>query len=40
MGEVIKLVNNFKVEIVILNYGEFYDLEKALIKLLKRIKYR
>ena len=41
MGEAINLVNNFKVEKVIFNCGEFNDLEKDLIKLLnkKKIKY-
>ena len=41
MGEAINLVNNFKVETVIFNCGEFNDLEKELIKVLdkKNIKY-
>ena len=41
MGETINLVNNFKVEKVIFNCGEFNDLENELIKFLdkKRIKY-
>ena len=41
MGEVINLVNNFKVKKVIFNCGEFNDLEKELIKVLdkKKIKY-
>ena len=41
MGEAINLVNNFKVEKVIFNCGEFNDLEKELIKVLnkKNIKY-
>ena len=41
MGEAINLVNNFKVEKVIFNCGEYNDLEKGLIKVLtkKRIKY-
>ena len=41
MGEAINLVNNFKVEKVIFNCGEFNDLEKDLIKVLdkKHIKY-
>ena len=41
MWDAINLVNNFKVEIVIFNCGEFNDLEKKLIKLLdkKNIKY-
>ena len=41
MGEAINLVNNFKVENVIFNCGEFNELEKELIKVLdkKKIKY-
>ena len=41
MGEAINLVNNFRVEKVIFNCGEFNDLEKELIKVLdkKKIKY-
>ena len=41
MGEAVNLVNNFKVEKVIFNCGEFNDLEKELIKVLdkKHIKY-
>ncbi len=41
MGEAINLVNNFKVEKVIFNCGEFNDLEQDLIKVLdkKKIKY-
>ena len=41
MGEAVNLVNNFKVEKVIFNCGEFNDLEKELIKVLnqKKIKY-
>ena len=41
MGEAINLVNNFNVEKVIFNCGEFNDLEKKLIKVLdkKKIKY-
>ena len=41
MGETINLVNNFKVEKVIFNCGEYNDLEKDLIKILdkKKIKY-
>ena len=41
MGEAINLVNNFKVEKVIFNCGEYNDLEKELIKALdrKKIKY-
>ncbi len=41
VGEAINLVNNFKVEKVIFNCGEFNDLEKELIKVLdkKKIKY-
>ena len=34
MGEAINLVNNFKVEKVIFNCGEFNDLEQELIKVL------
>ena len=32
MGETIKLVNNFKVEKVIFNCGEYNDLERSLLK--------
>ncbi len=41
MGEAINLVNNFKVEKVIFNCGEFNELEQDLIKALdkKKIKY-
>ena len=41
MGEAINLVNNFKVEKVIFNCGEFNELEQDLIKVLdkKNIKY-
>ena len=41
MGEAINLINNFKVEKVIFNCGEFNDLEKELIRVLdkKKIKY-
>ena len=40
MGEAINLVNNFKVERVIFNCGEFNDLENELIKVLgKKIPY-
>ena len=41
MGEAINLVNNFKVEKVIFNCGEYNDLEKELINVLdeKHIKY-
>ena len=41
MGEAINLANNFKVEKVVFNCGEFNDLEKELIKVLdkKKIKY-
>ncbi len=41
MGEAISLVNNFRVEKVILNCGEYNDLENELIKVLdkKQIKY-
>ena len=38
MGEAINLVNNFKVEKVIFNCGEFNDLEKELIKVLDKNK--
>jgi len=38
MGEAINLVNNFKVEKVIFNCGEFNELEKELIKVLKNEK--
>ena len=36
MGEAINLVNNFKVEKVIFNCGEFNDLERDLIKVLDK----
>ena len=41
MGEAVNLVNNFKVEQIVFNCGEFNDLEKELIKVLekKKIKY-
>lgn len=41
MGEAINLINNFKVEKVIFNCGEYNDLEQELIKVLdkKKIKY-
>ena len=41
MGDAINLVNNFKVEKVIFNCGEYNDLEKELINVLdkKKIKY-
>ena len=41
MGEAINLINNFKVEKVIFNCGEYNNLEKELIKVLdkKKIKY-
>ena len=41
MGEAINLVNNFKVENVIFNCGEFNELEQELIEVLekKKIKY-
>ena len=41
MGEAVNLVNNFKVEKVIFNFGNFNTLETELIKLLKikKIKY-
>ena len=38
MGEAINLVNNFRVEKVIFNCGEFNDLEKELIKVLEKKK--
>ena len=38
MGEAINLVNNFKVEKVIFNCGEFNDLEENLIKVLEKKK--
>ena len=38
MGEAINLVNNFKVEKVIFNCGEFNDLEHNLIKVLNKKK--
>lgn len=38
MGEAINLVNNFKVEKVIFNCGEFNDLEQELIKVLAKKK--
>ena len=41
MGEAINLVNNFKVEKVVFNCGEYNELEQDLIKVLdkKKIKY-
>ncbi len=41
MGEAIQLIENFKVEVVIFNCGEYNNLEKKLIKVLekKKIKY-
>ena len=41
MGEVINLVNNFKVEKVIFNCGEFNELEQDLINVLdkKKVQY-
>ena len=38
MGEAINLVENFKVEKVIFNCGEFNELEKELIKVLDKKK--
>ena len=38
MGEAINLFNNFKVKKVILNCGEFNELEKNLIKVLEKKK--
>ena len=40
MGEALTLVNHYKVEKVIFNCGEYNDLEKRLIKTLKRKKIR
>ena len=37
MGEAVSLVNNFKVEKVIFNYGKYNDLEKELIKVLDNL---
>ena len=37
MGEAINLVNNFKVEKVIFNCGDFNELEKELIKVLNKV---
>ena len=39
MGEAINLVNNFKVEKVIFNCGEFNELEQDLINVLNKRKY-
>ena len=36
MGEAINLVNNFKVEKVIFNCGNFNELEQELIKVLNK----
>lgn len=36
MGEAINLVNNFKVDKVIFNCGEYNDLEKELVKVLEK----
>jgi len=38
MGEAVNLVNNFKVEKVIFNCGEFNELEQDLIKVLEKKK--
>ena len=38
MGEAINLVNNFKVEKVIFNCGEYNALEKELMKVLNKKK--
>ena len=38
MGETINLVNNFKVEKVIFNCGEFNELEQELINVLEKKK--
>ena len=35
MGEAINLIDNFKVEKVILSYGEYNNLEKELIEVLE-----
>ena len=40
MGEAINLVENFKVEKVIFNCGEFNELEQILNKILIKRKYR
>ena len=40
MGEAINLVNNFKVEKVILNCGPYNDLEQELIKVLDKKKFK
>ena len=40
MGEAINLVNNFKVEKVVFNCGEFNDLEKELMKVLEYKEWR
>ena len=37
-GEAINLVNNYKVDSVIFNCGEYNDLEKELIKVLNKKK--
>ena len=36
MGEAVNLVNNFRVEKVIFNYGPYNDLEQELIKVLDK----
>ena len=36
MGGAINLINNFKVDNVIFNCGEYQDLEKKLIKVLEK----
>ena len=36
MGKAVNLVNNFKVEKVIFNYGEFNELEQDLIQVLDK----
>ena len=40
MGEVINLVNDFKVYNVIFNYGEYNDLENELIDVLCKSQYK
>ena len=40
MGDVINLVNNFKVGNMVFNCGEFNDLERELIKVLEKNKLR
>ena len=40
MGEAINLIENYKVDNVIFNYGEFNNIKKNLIKILKKKKIR